>query len=145
MIPNRRLEKNPDYFTAYADNVLVEIKDEVCRLMFYQNDIEFENGKLDKERTDRLRFEIRLPRETLIRFSRFVAGVTHLQAQIDEGIDFVSNPELDKKYDELNAKVDSLVYDSNPNIPHDNDLKKLEDDFTDLLNRVKRERQHEPE
>lgn len=138
--------RDDEYANVFADGIMMEIGDEVTKLIFYQNTkFPSDDDTLNpNESTKVLKFEVRIPQSVFKRVSEH--GLQSIQA-IDQSYDAT----VDIKDEKTNALqrefVDNLqnyLFDSNLDYAGNNEVQTMIDKFYDLLGRCQHEKGQQP-
>lgn len=136
-----KYEKNPDYMTTYADGIVIQLGEDVSRLMFYQvdSDIDTESGSVKSNHN--LRFEVRIPRSALEQVAQTIVDYTDLQDKLDNEVHDVEDEETLEKYSDFEYKINHSFFD--PQFEMASKEKKLadiQDEFEEIAGRARREK-----
>jgi len=138
-----KYEKSPDYIITYADGIVVQLGNDVSRLMFYQVDSEIDTESSSVKNKHNLRFEVRIPRTSLEQIAQSIVDYTNLQEQLDEEIEGVKDETTIQKHADFEYKIDHTFFD--PQFEMANKEKKLadiQDEFEEISGRAKREKEN---
>lgn len=134
-------EKSPDYMTTYADGIVLQLGEEVSRLMFYQNEADIDTQSSSVKNKNDLRFEVRIPRTVLEQIAQSISDWVDLQDRLDEEVEGVKDEETLQKQADFEYKINQSFID--PQFELANKEKKLadmQDEFEEITGRAKREK-----
>lgn len=133
--------KPPDFASVYADGVMLQIGEELSRLVFYQRGIEpSEDGsQMDKEREYvSLRFEVRLPRTAL---SDLADNIVELLKLKEKAWKMTKGRNKDDKVVEswwlLDGKIGRFLYNTDEDEIDGKAVEDLNAQYDDLIGRAK--------
>jgi hypothetical protein len=137
-----KYKKSPDYMTAYADGIVVQLGEQnVSRLMFYQVDADIETASNTVKNEHSLRFEVRIPREVLIQIAESILDYDDFQAKLAENVEGVKDETTLQKYYEFDSKIARSFFDPQFEIASkEKKLADMQDEFEDISERAKREK-----
>lgn len=139
-----KYEKSPDYMTTYADGIVVQLSDEVSRLMFYQVDADLTDASNDVKEEKILRFEVRLPKDVLIQIAENIVNTTEAQNEAYQVIEGIEDEILNRRYEEFNAKMNRTFFDPSIQLANTNTVDQIHDEFEDLVGKAQREKGIDP-
>lgn len=139
-----KYEKSLDYMTTYADGIVVQLSDEVSRLMFYQVDADLTDASNDVKEEKILRFEVRLPKDVLIQIAENIVNTTEAQNDAYQAIQGIEDEVLNRKYEEFNAKMNRTFFDPSIQLANTNMIDQIHDEFEDLVGKAQREKGIDP-
>jgi hypothetical protein len=136
----RTYEKDLDYATVYADNVILEFGEEMCRLIFYQEGLDLTENReaFDKSKKSvHLKFEVRIPHIAAVKLAINAKRLFDIwsRAQHYE----VKDEEVQKALARFNKRIESLLYDTRESMLESREVDKLRDDFEELIGRLRRQ------
>ncbi len=138
-----KYDKSLDYATVYADDAIVELDDDVCRIIFYQNAIEpTPNGTGLEHPIIKLKHEVRLPERAFRLLCNYGKGAKDLLDRAYTETENVQDQAIIKKLNDLEDEIKNTLFDTG-DINY-NRINQLEDKFEDVVGRALREKKHEP-
>jgi hypothetical protein len=114
----KELQKSLDYITMYADGIILQLGEDVSRLIFYQDDLELtdENTAIDnKKKVKQLNFEVRIPNSVA---QRFVNNANQMYTLKNEPLRICqedresSSGVINRTWQDYLNKVTSVLYDT---------------------------------
>lgn len=132
--------KPPDFASVYADGVILQVGDDLSRLMFYQREVDpTEDGmgiEKEKERVV-LKFEVRIPRYTLELLAENASELLKLK---EEAFNMEQRHKKDEKvlaswYD-LDTKIQRFIYNTDEDEIDSKEVEALEAQYNDLRART---------
>jgi hypothetical protein len=114
----KELQKSLDYITMYADGIILQLGEDVSRLIFYQDDLELtdENTAIDnKKKVKQLNFEVRIPNSVA---QRFVNNANQMYSLKNETLRICqedresSSGVINRTWQDYLNKVTSVLYDT---------------------------------
>lgn len=142
-VPKERiLTRSLDYVTLFADDIILQIKDGIARLVFYQEELypDEDGKKLDKQAENiNLKFEIRIKSLALTKLAK---QITSLENFTKMGMDTAEKTIQDDKVLEAwvnyNQRVDDLTYDTGRRLTQDDkrERQSLRDLYESLVGRT---------
>lgn len=134
-------EKSPDYMTTYADGIVVQLGEDVSRLMFYQVDADIDTKSSSVKNEHNLRFEVRIPRTVLEQIAQSITDYVDFQERLDDEVEGVKDETTLQKHADFEYKINHSFFD--PQIEMANKEKKLadmQDEFEEIAGRAQREK-----
>lgn len=135
-----KYEKSPDYMTAYSDGVIIQLGDEVSRLMFYQVDADLSDISNNVKENKILRFEVRMPKDVLRQVAETIVNTVNAQDEAFEAVDGIENEEINQKQVDLDNKLNITYFDPQIQLVNPNKNNQLQDELVDLIGRANREK-----
>jgi hypothetical protein len=134
-------EKNCDYMTTYADGIVVQLGEEVSRLMFYQDEADIDTNSSSVKNKHDLRFEVRIPRASLEQIAESITDWVDLQDRLNDEVEGIKDEETLQKQADFEYKINHSFFD--PQFEMASKEKKLadmQDEFEEITGRAKREK-----
>ncbi|HJU14424.1 MAG TPA: hypothetical protein VJ792_08225 [Candidatus Nitrosotalea sp.] len=139
--------RDNEYASVFADGIMIEIGDEVTKLIFYQNSkAPSDEGTLNPyEAVKVLKFEVRIPQSVFERTSKHSLDLNQAIDQSYDAIEGIKDEKINELHAEFTSKLQNYLFDSNLDYSQNNEVKEVIDQFYDLLGRCKREKSKQPQ
>jgi hypothetical protein len=139
--------RDPDYADVFADGIMIEVGDEVTKLIFYRNTkIPSDDNTLNPdEATKVLKFEVGIPQSIFKRIAEHALSSIQAIDQSYDATDDVEDEKINKLQQEFVSGLQNYLFDSNLDYTNNNEVKNMIDQFYELLGRCQREKGKQPQ
>ena len=131
------MEKDPDYAVVFADGVLLQVKGNVSRLIFYRENLEIDQGNGNDfdmtKKHAKLMFEVRLSYQNLRRLASIADNAENILSASQRAIFGLgyTNPLADQ-WDALQQRVTRAIVDTNRSL-NDKEERSTREMFNQLV------------